>query len=446
MIRKSALIFTMLVCIGCSQQGVPLRPTVPSVPTVATAVAPSATGATSSEASAEAPKLRGDLPNAPTSAPRPSTFTTCNGVGDARCYERISRALMLDMVPFVNAENSNLVISPYGIATATTMLYLGTSGSTKAEIEHVTHLDSMPKPRLLKAAKQAAQAWQRSRRLVELGIEQEIITASDANLRQSWLDSIQGTWSAKRSSGLTPPDQVAIVSRVNFKGKWVTAFDHSWTRDAEFFGKGGTKSTVRMMRQEHSFPYLALPELKVTLLAIPYRGGELELVVVLPTEVDGLWELEHKLTPDVLDRFDPKVSAEVDLYLPRFQLNSDVDLVAPLAALGATRVSQLGAEFDELFMASGDMRKVPAGRQVAFMEVTEEGTVATAVTRYIVADFADGHASEKPIRFEVNHPFLVLIRHKRNKSILFLGRVVEPNYTPSERDAKPPDGTAPGRQ
>jgi hypothetical protein len=59
----------------------------------------------------------------------------------------------------------------------------------------------------------------------------------------------------------------------------------------------------------------------------------------------------------------------------------------------------------------------------AYVDVNEEGAEATAATA-VVEEIRSGHA--RPV-FRTDHPFVFLIRDTRNGSVLFLGRVVNPD-------------------
>jgi len=60
----------------------------------------------------------------------------------------------------------------------------------------------------------------------------------------------------------------------------------------------------------------------------------------------------------------------------------------------------------------------------AFVDVNEEGTEAAAATGVIMG--LKSMPTGEPIRVEVDHPFLFLIRDVETGAVLFLGRVVQP--------------------
>jgi serpin B len=61
----------------------------------------------------------------------------------------------------------------------------------------------------------------------------------------------------------------------------------------------------------------------------------------------------------------------------------------------------------------------------AFVDVNEEGTEAAASTAVVMSRSS---ARLEPVAsFRADHPFVFLIRDRRTGSILFLGRVMNPN-------------------
>ncbi|MGC8642372.1 MAG: serpin family protein, partial [Isosphaeraceae bacterium] len=61
----------------------------------------------------------------------------------------------------------------------------------------------------------------------------------------------------------------------------------------------------------------------------------------------------------------------------------------------------------------------------AFVDLNEQGTEAAAATGVVMAIRA-AMVPRPPAVFRADHPFLFLILDNRNKTILFLGRVVNP--------------------
>ena len=63
--------------------------------------------------------------------------------------------------------------------------------------------------------------------------------------------------------------------------------------------------------------------------------------------------------------------------------------------------------------------------QKAVVEVNEEGTEAAAATLMDLT-LEDTAASQKPVVFKANRPFIFFIQKKETGSIVFLGRTTNP--------------------
>jgi serpin B len=59
----------------------------------------------------------------------------------------------------------------------------------------------------------------------------------------------------------------------------------------------------------------------------------------------------------------------------------------------------------------------------AFVDVNEEGTTAAAATAVVMMGRGE---PEPPPVFRADHPFVFMIREKRTKCVLFLGRLMDP--------------------
>lgn len=64
------------------------------------------------------------------------------------------------------------------------------------------------------------------------------------------------------------------------------------------------------------------------MLELPYEGGESSFLIVLPNQIDGIELLENQLEdPTLLNEAVGKMyNAEVDVYLPKFKIETTIDL------------------------------------------------------------------------------------------------------------------------
>lgn len=214
-----------------------------------------------------------------------------------------------------------------------------------------------------------------------------------------------------------------LLNALYFKGAWATKFDPGNTREESF--NGGL--AVPMMHLVGSdmgggaaFRY-SENELYQT-VRLPYGNGAYVMTVFLPRE--------GKTIGDVLERLDGSNwqsdqvhQCMVDLKLPRFETNTNVDLKSIMSELGmpSAFIWQV-AEFP-------DFCNVPTYiglmKQVSKIKLDEQGTEAAAVTiigeaTSGVPDFAEFHATR---------PFLYVISEQSTGAIFFMGQYMGPVTT-----------------
>src|SRR5262249_45680145 len=158
----------------------------------------------------------------------------------------------------------------------------------------------------------------------------------------------------------------------------------------------------------------------------------LSMVVLLPRSADGLAALEKKLRGADLQVWTGKLRArKVEVFLPKFRLESSFALKPALEALGMKRAftdprKKDGAEFEGMSNATDPQNKLYITKVLhkAFVEVGEKGTEAAAATAVIMAV-----PTSAPVtlpftpEFRADRPFVFLIRDTQTGAILFLGRV-----------------------
>ena len=248
---------------------------------------------------------------------------------------------------------------------------------------------------------------------------------------------------------LTPATRLVLTNAIYFKGRWAEAFDQQDTQEADFTRTDGTTAKAMFMAtRDAAYRYAELwpddtrnelvfdqarfkYELQPNpdgfqLLELPYRGHTLAMVVVLPKRHDGLAALEDRLTVDTLSTWLEALRTQnVQVYLPRFTLETTYDLPPALSAMGMPAAFEPGG-FTGLSEAP-EARTLALSAVVhkAFVEVNEEGTEAAAATA--VTAVATAARLEPPIpTFRADRPFLFLIRDSQSDTILFLGRMVNP--------------------
>ncbi len=211
---------------------------------------------------------------------------------------------------------------------------------------------------------------------------------------------------------------LVLVNAIYFKGNWASQFDPGRTRATPFWVTTEVSVQVPMMTQEHEFRYGEGDSLQV--LELPYAESDLSMVILLPTEMDGLARLEERLTVQNLARWTKELwSTKVEVFLPRFEMTFPFRLDDTLQSMGM--VDAFGSA-DFSGMDGTKSLYIGAVLHKAFVAVNEEGTEAAAATAVMMTR---GLPAPSPV-FRVDHPFIFMIRENHMGSILFLGRVVNP--------------------
>jgi len=230
------------------------------------------------------------------------------------------------------------------------------------------------------------------------------------------------------SGGVNADTRLVLVNAVYFKGNWVLKFHKAGTHEEPFHLEGGRTDQVPLMHQQEEIRYMQGNGYQAVELV--YRGDDLSMLVLLPDRIDGLRDLEKKLSPQLLhDCVAQMVVREVKCFFPRFKLTWGVrDLCEQLAALGMPiAFARYKADFSGINghePPSEDSLFLSAVLHKAFVEVTEEGTEAAAATAVTMIAMC-APPSEKPQIpvFRADHPFLFAIRDRKSGVLLFLGRV-----------------------
>ncbi|XP_037662055.1 serpin B13 isoform X6 [Choloepus didactylus] len=284
----------------------------------------------------------------------------------------------------------NIFFSPASILTAIGMLHLGARASTARQLGQVFH--------------------------TEKDTESSRINAGEKEVKK-----IKNLFP---DGSLSSATKLVLVNTVYFKGQWDTEFKKENTKEEEFWLNKGTSKSVLMMKQHHSFKFTFLEDLQAKILGIPYKGKDLSMFVLLPNDIDGLEKIIDKVTPEKLIEWtSPRHLEEknVNLSLPRFEVEDTYDLAAALAALGMADVfSEQAADFSAMSARSG--LHAQSFLHSSWMVVTEGGTEAAAATGMGLASTSAGGFEN----VHCNHPFLFFVRHNETDSILFFGRFSSP--------------------
>jgi serpin B len=373
--------------------------------------------------------------------------------GDESAVVEGNNQFALDLYAKLRGEKAdNLFFSPYSISTALAMTYAGATGETEKEMAEVLHF-LVPQDRLplgfasMMARLHSEKEGNQLRIANRLWGQQSYhflpeflrVTREDYGAELALQDFVTKTEEARKTinawvekqteekiKDLIPPgvlDQMTrlvLTNAIYFKGKWANQFDKKATEEAPFKLTPGEAVSVPMMHRKDSFKYGMTDDAQI--LELPYVGDELSMLIVLPKAVDGLADLEKRLTPANLGKWLSELrKKEVNVYLPRFTMTSQFQMNEVLKSMGMSSAFAPDAANFSGMDGKRDLF-ISAVIHKAFVDVNEEGTEAAAATGVVMRA---KRAQITPV-FRADHPFVFLIRDNKTGAILFMGRVANP--------------------
>lgn len=347
----------------------------------------------------------------------------------------------------------NLVFSPTSISTALAMTYAGARGDTASQMAKTLHLPEGPFDvhgaygALLSRLESSAAGDP------ELHVANRLFGQKGAPFESAFLDLTHAKYGApmealdfakspepsrlfinawvekqtkSRIKDLLPEGTIdgstrlVLTNAVYFKGSWLTAFDKKLTSDEAF----GTKK-VPTMHAMRGASYLDTDAAQI--LELPYKSAGVDhavsMVIVLPHDKDGANKLGAKRAFELLQT-KTMGFRDVQMSIPRFKATLPFSLGDVLKKLGM--VDAFGSAANFTGISSSIPLSISHVIHKAFVDVNEEGTEAAAATAVVATK---GIKSEPvpPVVFRADHPFLWALKDRSTGTLLFVGRVDDPN-------------------
>jgi len=341
---------------------------------------------------------------------------------------------------------TNVFVSPLSVSIALGMTWNGAIGTTKTEMEAALKMNGMSAtdindyyrimlstlPSIDPTTKLsiANSLWFRTGLEVKpdfLKVNSDYFNAyiKQMDFSQAWaLDTINN-WCAKKTNNLikNPLDKISpdavmyLVNAIYFKGIWRKHFETKNTQEANFTNEFGNQVKVNMMYQKDTFNFVQ--DDNAQYLDMPYGNNAFCMTVILPNDGKTIDNVLNYLTTDSWNNtIKYSQTKVVEVYFPRFKTQNKFLLNDPLKNMGMNLAFTDNADFTNIANAPLKITRV---LHDTYLEVTEEGTEAAAVT---IVEVGITSVLNAPIPvFRVNKPFLFVIREKSTGVILFIGKM-----------------------
>ncbi len=343
----------------------------------------------------------------------------------------------------------NIMISPFSITSALSMVLNGAAGETFDAIRHTLRYDDKTLQEINETYLKLMEDMIPVDPRVTMEIANSVWVEKRLTVKQSYIDALK-TWylAEARDIDVSDPDAVdmvngwiedkthdkirdmldhlspdlamLLINAIYFNGKWRNEFDTKNTQNKPFYLTPENTVQVPMMYQEENFAVTTTGD--ATLVELPYGQGNYSMVVMLPDEDVSLASAASALNPADWAEWMQRLSygtTEVQLSLPKFEYEYKRELKDDLTALGMGIAFGMGADFSNI---SDQDILISRVLHQTFIKTNEEGTEAAAAT---VVEFEFTSMPMTTV-VNINRPFLYFIRETTTGTIVFMGQVVDP--------------------
>ncbi|KFP26866.1 Heterochromatin-associated protein MENT [Colius striatus] len=401
-----------------------------------------------------------------------------------------TNSFTLDLYKKLNetSKGQNIFFSPWSIATALAMVYLGAKGDTATQMAEVLHFNqtageeegssTTARPSQGRPKKRKMDPEHKQDENIHSGFKQllaefskhrgtyllktanrlyeektypllpnflQLVTSyynakpqavnfkTAAEQARALINSWVGNKTERKIQDLLPAGSVnthtvlVLVNAIYFKGNWEKKFLEKNTSEKPFrLSKTKTKP-VQMMFLRDAFLILHEKTMKFKIIELPYVKNELSMFVLLPDDIN-----DNSTGLELVERqlTHEKLS---EWTKPANMMKAEVDLYLPKLKLEEnydlkSTLSSMGIQsaFDPV---QADFTGMSVRKDLFISKVIHKAFVEVNEegTEAAAATGALVMKSKAPkVTFKADHPFLFFIRHNKSQTILFFGRLCSP--------------------
>ncbi|RLD62221.1 MAG: serpin family protein [Bacteroidetes bacterium] len=357
---------------------------------------------------------------------------------------------LLNEINKTEEQNKNIFVSPLSVSFALAMTYNGADNETKTAMEQALRLNGLTTDEINSSFKNIMNSLIGLDPKVTLNIANSIWYRENFHVEQNFIDvnrdyydaevnaldfgapqakDIINNWVATNTNNkikkiideLSTETVMILINAIYFKGNWKYKFEKDATDIKPFYLADGTTKKVLMMQQEGDFNYLSTD--LFTAIELPYGDEKFSMLIMLPKQ--------DKTTNDIINELNDN---NWNTWINNFEKTNDINVIIPKFKFKYDKIlndvlKNMGMEI--AFMGGADFAKINPSESLSiskvihktYVDVNEDGTEAAAVTA-VLLDNCVGPANI----FNANKPFIFAIKEKSTNSILFIGKLANPDY------------------
>lgn len=350
----------------------------------------------------------------------------------------------LKLLKNTSEENTNNLVSPLSAVICLAMVANGAKGETQEQIltalsgeTDINNLNeylgrySINGDEENKALKSANSIWINKNMGHEVcdeflktdamyyrsGVYNESFDSSIEDKVNSWVNEHTDSMIEKIAEKIDPNTVMLLINALAFESKWADQYAGDTWEQAFTCTDKSTQIADMMHFDENMY----LTDDKAVGFIKPYEDGNYSFAVLLPDEDTDIDSYISSLSGEHLRNILSNAQkASVDVTMPKFKSESDLKLNEALESMGMKDMFGDKADFSNLVKGGGVC--VDKVVQKTFIEVSESGTKAAAVTAAFVAESAAPGMVET-YTVELNRPFLYMIIETDSNTPIFIGKL-----------------------
>ncbi|XP_066217628.1 plasma protease C1 inhibitor [Saccopteryx leptura] len=396
------------------------------------------------------PTLPTTQPTYPTTQPTtgplcPEPDTYCPDLENPSAKHILGEALtdfsvkLYHAISSVKKAETNMVFSPFGVASLLTQVLLGAGNTTKKNLETV-----LSYPEDFACVHQALKAFT-SKGFMSAS---QIFHSPDLAIRDAFVNAAQNLYDSPRVLGndsnvnlelinswvaektndkishlldsLPSDTRLVFLNAIYLSAKWKKTFDHKRTRKEPFHLKSSVIKVPMMTSKKYPVAHFNDQTLKAKVGQLQLSNN-LSMVILMPQSMTyHLEDMEQALSPSVLTAIMKKLEMvkyqPTLLMMPRFKLKSSQDMLTVMENL---EFYDFSYDLNLCGLTEDPDLMVSAMEHQTVLELTETGVEAAAASAISVA--------RSLLVFEVQQPFLFLLWDQQHRFPVFMGRVYDPS-------------------
>ena len=226
-----------------------------------------------------------------------------------------------------------------------------------------------------------------------------------------------------------------LLNAVYFRANWMQEVDSEGDIESGYFTmSSGSKKQAQffrgMLRERHYYNgQVGKNGMDIRMLAVPFGRHAASIYFFMPMDLDGSVDaMISEMAENEIGKYFGRVNNGYKDYtvfkLPRVKFKYDESVKDDFSEMG------LKKPFDENYGFDGivsDKLFISDVRHSTYFSMDEKGVEASAVTKVDFECLGEGEDFE-PTRFRFDRPFVFAVRDDRTGTLLFIGKVEEPEF------------------